>query len=151
MKKTFIWAAVFAVIATYALNLYNAAKRLSLRPLLPKNFALTNGAVVFDMPLIALNDSNRTIPVSGFAFDLFVNGLFLSKVYAFDTPSIQPGDNLVTGRVVIPFLDLLNVVPELKNAGRAVSIRFTGNVRLLQVLTVPLPDFNINLPIPKIP
>ena len=150
MNAKLIYAAVGLLFLSYAVSLYNAAKRLVLRPLLPKNFALFNGAVVFELPLVALNDSNNTIPVSGFAFDLFVNGSFLSKVYAFDLSPIKSGETVVTARVVIPFLDLINLVPELKNAGRSVSFRFAGNVRLLELLTIPLPDFNLSLPIPKL-
>jgi hypothetical protein len=94
MKSKLIISGVLGVLAVWGLALFNAAKRLSFRPLLPQNLNVSQGAFAFDMPLVVLNDSNRTIPVSGYAFDLFVQGKFLAKVYAFNVPAIQPGENL---------------------------------------------------------
>lgn len=134
----------------YGLSLYNAAKRLNFRPLFPQNVNVSQGALKFDLPLVVLNDSNRKIPVSGYGFDLYVQGKFLAKVYAFDVPPIQSGENTIYGRVVVPILDLLSVVPELRSGAKTISVLFTGNVRLLEVLTIPIPDFNMSFNLPKI-
>lgn len=150
MKTKLIFGGLFALLGVWGLALYNAAKRLNFRPLLPQNFGVSQGAFSFDMPLVVLNDSNRTIPVSGFAFDLFVQGKFLAKVYAFNVPFLAPGENVIYGRVVIPVLDLLTIVPELRQTSKNINILFSGNVRLLEVLTIPVPDFNMSFTIPKI-
>lgn len=150
MKTKLIVAGLFGVLGIWGVALFNAAKRLSFRPLLPQNLNVSQGAFEFDMPLIVLNDSNRTIPVSGYGFDLFVQGKFLAKVYAFNVPPIKPGENQIYGRVVIPIFDLLAIIPELRSNSKNINILFTGNVRVLEVLTIPVPDFNMSFTIPKI-
>lgn len=145
-----IIGAVLGLLGVWGLALFNAAKRLNFRPLIPQNVNVANGAFSFDMPLVVLNDSNRIIPVSGFAFDLLIQGKFLAKVYAFNVPPIRPGENQIYGRVVIPVFDLLNIVPELRTTTKNINVLFVGNVRLLEVLTIPVPDFQMFLTIPKI-
>ncbi len=149
MKK-YLWAIAAAVLASWGISLYQAANRLSFRPLIPSNIAFNQGALRFILPLVAFNDSNRILPVSGYAFDIYLNGSFLAKAYAFNVPFINPGDNVINTEVLIPILDLVNTIPELRNGGRTVVFRLSGNVRLLELLTIPVPDFNISITIPKI-
>lgn len=150
MRKTLIFTALGGGLLAWGVSLFNAAKRLNFRPLLPQNFTVSRGAFTFDMPLVVLNDSNRTLPVSGYAFDLYLQGSFLAKVYAFDVPPIAPGENVIYGRVVIPVFDLLNIVPDLRTTSKNINIRFVGNVRLLELLTIPVPDFVMSFTVPKI-
>lgn len=151
MKNKLLISGLLLALGAYALSLYNAAKRLNFRALLPQNFSVANGAFSFEMPFVVLNDSNRNLPVSGYAFDIFVNGTFLAKAYMFNFPTIVPGENIVRGsRVVVPVFDLLNVVPDLRNNPKSVQVKFSGNVRLLELLTIPVPDFSMSFTIPKL-
>lgn len=137
--------------AIYGVTLFNAAKRLSIRPLFPEQIKVETGAFKWIQPLAVINGAATTIPLSSFSFDLDLNGVFVGKVVSWSSNPIAPGETIVRGTVIVPILDLLAALPSLKNEGRTVRFGLNGGTSLFRLFRVPLPYIQQSITIPKLP
>jgi hypothetical protein len=149
MDKKYFWLAIGLIIFWYYSKKVQAAQALMVRYLLPQNIRISNGAVMFNQPIVITNPTGTPINLNRYNLQIQMERYPVGTAYGSILTTLNAAtDTTVFAQVVIPLDGLISAIPAILNAGRSLDLRFVGNI-IAEFLTIPV-DTVIAVPIPKL-
>lgn len=140
VKAQHIATIVLLIIAFYLWQVYNAAKTLTFALGKITGIRFANGTIECVLYLRATNGDATSIPLTGINLDNYFGNSTIGKSILEETVFISGRASTdIPIRVIIPYTDLLKLVPEIIRATHTKKVSFTlkGNVSAVGI-TVPI-------------
>lgn len=140
VKAKYIAVAVLLIIAFYIWQVYNAAKSLSFAFGKITGITLSGGVIECVLYLRVTNGEATAIPLTGINIDNYFGNSIIGKAILEQTVFISGRATTdIPIRIIIPYTDLLLLVPEIIKAvhSKKLSFALRGNVSAIGI-TVPI-------------
>lgn len=139
-KAKYIAITVLLIIAFYIWQVYNAAKTLSFAFGKITGIKFANGTIECLLYLKTTNGEATAIPLTGINIDNYFGNSIIGKAILEQTVFISGRATTdIPIRIIIPFTDLLLLIPEILNSIHTKKVAFAlrGNVSAIGI-TVPI-------------
>ncbi|MPR37110.1 hypothetical protein [Salmonirosea aquatica] len=137
----------------YVLSKARAASNLDVTPGLPKQLrvSLGQGQLTFLLPLNFWNRTATNINIQSLDLTVSINTATVGRAYRYEKFRINPSGQTQADAIVnIQLLDLISIIPEIRDLvqGKTIQFNFNGFVKA-ELLNFPV-QFSQSIKIPRI-